>query len=112
MFDTVTAAGGRIDRIVYCPHAPGDDCDCRKPLPGLFHQLAEHYGHDLRGVYAVGDSLRDLQAAQAAGASPILVLTGNGEKTLAQLDDAGIDAPVFDNLAAFVESLLDDSVNV
>lgn len=106
MARAIEAAGGRIDRIVYCPHAPDAGCDCRKPLPGLFRQLADHYGQDMAGVYAVGDSLRDLQAAKTAGASPVLVLTGNGEQTRGQLSDAGIEAPVFDNLAAFVDELL------
>lgn len=68
--------GGRIDAIFYCPHAPDEGCSCRKPAPGLLVQIAERYGIALDGVPFVGDSLRDMQAAQAAGCLPHLVLTG------------------------------------
>jgi len=76
-------AGGVIDAIFVCPHGPEERCDCRKPLPGLFHQIARRYDTPLAGVPAVGDSLRDLQAAHAAGCQPWLVQTGNGVKTKA-----------------------------
>jgi D-glycero-D-manno-heptose 1,7-bisphosphate phosphatase len=72
----LSKVGGRIDAIFYCPHAPEESCQCRKPAPGLLEQIAERYGMGLEGVPFVGDSLRDLQAAQAAGCRPHLVLTG------------------------------------
>ena len=81
MVKTVNQAGGRIDAIFYCPHAEEADCDCRKPKPGLMRNIAERFGVDLADVPAVGDSLRDLQAAKAAGAKPWLVLTGKGQAT-------------------------------
>src|SRR3546814_12408063 len=74
-------AGGVVDAIFLCPHGPGDGCACRKPLPGMYHDIARRYDAPLAGVPAVGDSLRDLQAAAAAGCAPWLVLTGNGGKT-------------------------------
>lgn len=74
------AQGGRVDAIFYCPHTPEDQCPCRKPLPGLFKQIGERYGLDLKGVPAVGDSLRDLQSCVQLGCEPHLVLTGKGEK--------------------------------
>ncbi len=77
----LAAAGGAVDAIFVCPHGPNDGCDCRKPAPGLFQQIARRYEISLSGVPAVGDSLRDLQAAAAAGCQPWLVLTGNGERT-------------------------------
>ena len=102
----VAAEGGRIDRIVVCPHGPGDGCNCRKPSPGLLLRLARHYGTSLDGVPAVGDSLRDLEAAAAAGATPLLVLTGNGRKAAANLPTSLRSTPVFDNLAAAANELL------
>ena len=102
----VAAEGGRIDRIVVCPHGPGDGCNCRKPAPGLLLRLARHYGTSLDGVPAVGDSLRDLEAAAAAGATPLLVLTGNGRKAAADLPTSLRSTPVFDNLAAAADELL------
>jgi D-glycero-D-manno-heptose 1,7-bisphosphate phosphatase len=78
----VAQAGGRIDAVFYCPHAADSDCDCRKPKPGLLIEIGQRFGVDLTGVPCIGDSLRDLQAAQAVGAQPILVLSGKGEKTL------------------------------
>ena len=78
------AVGGRVDAVFFCPHTAADGCDCRKPKPGLFQEIARRYEIDLTGVPAVGDSLRDLQAAAAAGCSPWLVQTCNGTKTLAK----------------------------
>ena len=73
----LAAQGGRVDAVFFCPHTPEDGCRCRKPLPGLYLQIGERYGIDLKGVPAVGDSLRDLQAGAAAGCAPHLVLTGS-----------------------------------
>lgn len=102
----IEAAGGRIDKIVYCPHLPERGCSCRKPRPGLLEQLARHYGIGLRDVPVVGDSERDLQAGAAVGGHPILVLTGNGEKTLAGRVAAGQPVEAFDDLAAVADALL------
>ena len=76
MLKQLAAVGGRIDAIFYCPHAPDEGCNCRKPAPGLLHQIEERYGIALKGVPYVGDRLRDMQAAQAAGCAPHWVLSG------------------------------------
>lgn len=100
------AAGGMISGIFFCPHRPDDHCDCRKPKPGLFEQIAATYHRQLDGVPVIGDSMRDLDAAIAAGAKPILVRTGNGLKTERELvEDSGID--VYDDLAAAAAALID-----
>ena len=98
--ELVAEAGGRVDHIVVCPHGPDDNCDCRKPKPGMYLQIAEHYGVGLQGVPVIGDSLRDLEAAAAAGAHPILVRTGNGTLTEGLLEGELAFVPVFDDLAA------------
>lgn len=103
MHAVVGQAGGEIDRIVWCPHHPDDGCDCRKPRPGLLHRLAEHYGIGLEGVPVIGDSARDLEAARAVGARPVLVRTGNGRRTEAE-GEAG-EAEVYDDLAAAAAAL-------
>ena len=105
MHSLVAEQGGRVDSIFFCPHGPDDDCDCRKPKPGMMHQIADKYGVDLQGVPAVGDSLRDLQAAESAEANPILVLTGKGEKTRSN-PELNPSIPVFANLSAVVDDLL------
>jgi D-glycero-D-manno-heptose 1,7-bisphosphate phosphatase len=74
--------GGRIDAVFFCPHTADANCDCRKPKPGMLVDIGQRFGVELTGVPCIGDSLRDLQAAEACGAQPILVLTGKGEKTL------------------------------
>lgn len=102
----VANAGGRVDRIVVCPHGPNDGCPCRKPAPGLLLRLARHYRVSLEGVPAIGDSLRDLEAAQAAGATPILVRTGNGRRTEASLPVSLRDVEVFDDLAHAASALV------
>ena len=102
----VTAAGGRVDRIVVCPHGPDDGCRCRKPAPGLLERLARHYAASLEGAPVIGDSLRDLQAAAAVGARPILVRTGNGRKTEATLPDSLRDIEIYDDLASAARALV------
>jgi len=97
--------GGSIEAIVFCPHGPRQGCDCRKPKPGMLFDIANRLRISLKEVYFVGDSQRDLDAAQAAGAKPALVRTGNG----AVLDDSGtvpVDIPVYTDLAEFVDKLL------
>ncbi|MCW5624847.1 MAG: D-glycero-beta-D-manno-heptose 1,7-bisphosphate 7-phosphatase [Burkholderiales bacterium] len=105
MMRLVHQAGGRIDAIFYCPCASDSGCDCRKPKPGMFEEIAQRYGVDLTGAPSVGDSLRDLQAAHAVGAQPLLVLTGKGPKTLAT---GGLPpgTKVHADLAAVVNSLI------
>jgi len=81
MYRALGQLGGRIDALFYCPHAAESDCDCRKPRPGMFLDIAQRFNVSLQGVPSVGDSLRDLQAAATAGGQPMLVLTGKGKKT-------------------------------
>ncbi len=81
MVKAVALAGGRIDAIFFCPHAADSTCECRKPRPGMLREISQRYNTKLDGVPAIGDSLRDLQAAVAVAAQPILVLTGKGMKT-------------------------------
>ncbi len=109
MRQAVESVGGKIDRIVHCPHLPEAGCRCRKPQPGMLLDLVEHYGVPADSVPFVGDSVRDIQAARAAGLQPVLVLTGNGGKALAEI---GQDAlPVFHDLAEFVDAYLTDMRN-
>ena len=89
MCQAVEQQGGRLDGIFFCPHRPDDGCDCRKPRPGLLQQIALTYNADLGGVPAVGDSLRDLEATREAGALPVLVRTGNGNRTQAVIAAGG-----------------------
>lgn len=95
----VEAAGGRIAIIAFCPHHPDEGCRCRKPATGLLDDIAAKLGVSLAGVPFIGDSLRDIEAARAAGARPLLVLTGAGEDTRAALDGIGMPE-IFDDLAA------------
>ena len=105
MQDAATGAGGAIDRIVVCPHLPEDDCECRKPAPGMLRQLGEHYRVPLRGVPVIGDSLRDLEAARAVQARPMLVLTGNGRRTQAALRERAWRVETFEDLREAAEAL-------
>ena len=105
MHRAVQALGGRIDAIYFCPHTADSKCDCRKPMPGMFLRIGACFNTDLSKAFSVGDSLRDLQAADRAGASPMLVLTGKGEGTLAEggLPDGTL---VFADLAAATNHIL------
>ena len=81
MHKACAQTGGRIDAVFFCPHAANANCECRKPKSGMIAEIAERYSMDLKGVPAVGDSLRDLEASVRLGAQPILVLTGKGQQT-------------------------------
>lgn len=108
MHKLLAAAGGRIDAVFYCPHSPDDHCNCRKPAPGLFEQIAERYGMELTRVPCVGDTLRDLQAGAAVGCTPHLVLTGKGEKLRGKPlpDDYPAGTLVHNDVSAFADWLL------
>lgn len=108
MRHAVAALGGRIDSIFVCPHGPDDNCVCRKPNPGLFHEIARRYDMSLAGVPAVGDSLRDLLASAEAGCTPWLVLTGNGQETRAS-NRLPKNVQIREDLAAAVRSILDEA---
>ena len=82
MHKALALAGGRVDAVFYCPHTGDSQCECRKPKTGMLREIGVRYGVDMTGVPCIGDSLRDLMAADAVGAQPMLVLTGKGEKTL------------------------------
>ena len=103
-------AGGRIDAVFFCPHRPEENCDCRKPLPGLMRQIGERYAIDLSTVPVCGDALRDLEAGAAAGCPTHLVLTGKAvhagpgevDRWLEQVPGTRVHA----DLPAFVDHLL------
>jgi D-glycero-D-manno-heptose 1,7-bisphosphate phosphatase len=96
--------GGRIDAYFFCPHAADSACACRKPQPGMLVEIARRFNVAMADVTMVGDAKRDLEAAAAAGAKPVLVLTGKGVKTQ---DDGGLPAGtrIFPDLAAFAQHL-------
>lgn len=97
--------GVAIDGIFFCPHSPDDECDCRKPKPGLFYDISQRLPVELKSVIAVGDSLRDIQAAKIAGAFPVLVKTGKGKKTFQK--NVGLEnVPVYKDLSAVVDEML------
>ena len=104
----LAAVGGRVDAIFYCPHAPDDKCRCRKPESGLFEQIAERYGVELKNVPTVGDTARDLVAGAAVGCEPHLVLTGKAAALRGQPLPADFPAgtQVHADLGAFADFLL------
>ena len=109
----VEALGGQVAGIFYCPHLPDDNCDCRKPGTGLLQAIATELGMSPRGAWFIGDSLKDLQAAQAFGCRPLLVRSGKGRATEQQLHsprpglENPADIPVYADLAAAARAILD-----
>lgn len=85
MLQAIARAGGRVDRVMFCPHRPEENCSCRKPKPGLLLRAAEEMGLDLVHSYLIGDAEADVLAGQAAGCHPYLVLTGRGMRQLWRL---------------------------
>jgi len=105
MHKQLAQVGGRVDAIFFCPHTNDANCECRKPKSGMIEEVAIRFGVSLKGVPAVGDSLRDLEAASRLGAQPYLVLTGKGAKTQAKggLPEGTL---IYPDLATVVSSLL------
>jgi D-glycero-D-manno-heptose 1,7-bisphosphate phosphatase len=101
----VEAVGGRIAGVFFCPHCQDEGCGCRKPEPGLFHQVERALGASVEGAPFVGDKASDLEAARRAGCVPILVRTGKGAAT----ERAGLGlegSRIFDDLAQAVDFLI------
>lgn len=98
--------GGHVDDIFYCPHHPDDKCYCRKPNPGLIEQIRNKHNVNCPQTFFIGDSHVDIKAAQSSGCRPVLVLTGNGERTLKNHKKLIVNVPQFLNLAAAVEYVL------
>ncbi len=108
MHEMLAAVGGRVDAIFCCPHAPEENCNCRKPAPGLYEQIADRYGIDLKGMPTVGDSVRDLVAGAAVGCAPHLVLTGKSAayRGVALPEGFPPGTMVHEDLAAFAQHLV------
>ena len=102
----VAEQGGEVGLVVYCPHGPDEGCDCRKPKPGMLKTIAEHYNVPLAGLWFVGDSLGDLEAAKAVDSQPVLVKTGKGEKT--QAKNLPVGTLIVDDLAAVAAELINN----
>ena len=105
MHKALAQFGGRVDAVFFCPHAADSQCACRKPETGMFNQIAERFHVELEGVPAIGDSLRDLQAAAAVGCLPMLVQTGKGKKTLS-VGGLPEGTLIFSDLADAVDAIL------
>ena len=105
MHKALAHAGGRVDAIFFCPHTADSKCECRKPRAGMLLEIGKRFNTELTGVPCIGDSLRDLQAAEAVGAQPMLVLTGKGEKTLRE-GSFPKSTVIFPDLAFAVSALL------
>jgi D-glycero-D-manno-heptose 1,7-bisphosphate phosphatase len=110
MMKLLSEKGGRLDAVFFCPHAATEQCDCRKPAPGLMNDIGLRYGVDLKNVPMVCDTLRDLQAANNAGCPPHLVRTGRAaaadDATVAQWLQEVPQTVVHDDLAAFATHLV------
>ncbi|HTQ74875.1 MAG TPA: D-glycero-beta-D-manno-heptose 1,7-bisphosphate 7-phosphatase [Burkholderiales bacterium] len=104
MHRAVSQAGGRIEAVFYCPDTDESRSPCRKPNPGMFHAIADRFNASLADAPCVGDSLRDLQAAAAVGARPILVLTGKGKRTRGA-GNLPASTTIYPDLAAVAQAL-------
>lgn len=105
MHRSLAQVGGRVDAVFFCPHTADSACDCRKPKPGLLREAGRRFNVEMSGVPVIGDGLRDLQAADAVGAQPMLVLTGKGERTLRE-GSFPKNTVIFPDLAFAVSALL------
>lgn len=107
MVRAIEEAGGRVDDVLYCPHRPDEQCDCRKPRPGMLLMAAKRWGVDLAQSYLVGDAETDMQAARTVGCRRYLVLTGRGLRQLIHCLFYGkLDFVVNLNLGAAVNDIL------
>ena len=105
--DCLSRNGGRVEMIFFCPHGPADQCNCRKPRPGLLLEIEDRLNLDLTGLPFIGDSFSDVEAARGVGMEPILVRTGKGERTLIDYSAKLSGVRVFTNLNEAAHDLLD-----
>jgi len=98
------AQGAALDAVLYCPHAPEEQCSCRKPAPGLIEAAVARSGVAASDTIVVGDDRRDLEAAQRAGVVAALVRTGKGRRTEALLGNAAV--PAYDDLRELARAIL------
>lgn len=108
MHEYVQLAGGHIDGVFFCPHAPSDQCDCRKPEPGLLYEIADRFSVSLDNVFFIGDSMSDINAAKNANARPLLVRTGKGQITENKLTDNSV--PVFNDLSEASHAIINGNL--
>ena len=110
MMTLLAAKGGRIDAVFFCPHAPEEQCECRKPGIGMMQDIARRYSVGLSAIHMVADTGRDLGAAVAAGCKPHLVCTGRAAladaDALAQWQTQYPGTLVHRHLGAFADYLL------
>lgn len=99
---------GYIDDIFYCPHHPNDHCACRKPETGMIKAILKKYNIKPEDTLLIGDSMKDIQAAQHSGCDAALVKTGKGKNTLLICNSDCPDVPIFDDLAAAITCILQD----
>jgi len=101
---------GRVDGVYVCPHKPDDDCNCRKPKPGLLLQASKELSLDLKHSWMIGDAWSDLQAGQAAGVrGTIIVKTGRGIDQLSMHPPKNLgDYLVCDNLQQALQAILSE----
>lgn len=110
MCSMVEDAGGLIDGVFYCPHAPDANCTCRKPATGLLLQIEQEFACSLESCFFIGDTLKDVEAARAHGCRPVLVRTGKGVGAEQELLSEGLQSvPVFDDLAQAVQQLFPEA---
>jgi D-glycero-D-manno-heptose 1,7-bisphosphate phosphatase len=105
--ETIRSQGGRVDGSYLCPHHPNDNCECRKPHPGMLFQAADELDLDLGQSYFIGDAITDMQAAEAAGVQGILVLTGRGRSQARKISDAP-SWPMAADLGSAIDYILND----
>ena len=98
------AQGAALDAVLYCPHAPEEQCSCRKPAPGLIEAAVARSGVAASDTIVVGDDRRDLEAAERAGVAAALVRTGKGRQTEALLGKAAV--PAYDDLRELARAIL------
>jgi D-glycero-D-manno-heptose 1,7-bisphosphate phosphatase len=104
----LAANDAHLSAIYYCPHTSDDECECRKPKPGLLKRAAREHRIDLRRSFVVGDRYGDVELAHVTGSRGILVRTGYGEQDLRENGAAWPKQPDFvaDDLAAAVDWIL------
>lgn len=104
MVEQIERTGGKLDTIFFCPHGPNDNCDCRKPKPGLLLQAARKFHVDPAKMVMIGDSFRDIQAAINCGADSIFIKSNEKPNDLSKAKDLNI--PIYDSLYEATDYIL------
>lgn len=106
MLDGFALVGAKIDKVYYCTDTPDKPTDMRKPNPGMLKKALNELNIKPEDAFMIGDSITDIEAANAAGCKAFLVLTGKGKNTFEREKEKLSGIKIYNTLLDAVNDIL------